>query len=257
MKTVAIIPARYASTRLPGKPLAMIGNKPMIQHVFENVLNSGLFEQVYVATDDKRIAEAVAAFDGNVIMTSPNHQTGTDRCGEALSKISDDFEIMVNIQGDEPFLARHSLSILLKMFADKKVDIATLVKEIKEPEDLFNPSIIKVTRTLEGRALYFSRHQIPFVRDKNIKLTGRVFWKHIGLYGFRTETLRKVIKLPQTPLEQAESLEQLRWLEHGFKIHTGETYYESLSVDTPEDLVKASILYKEKLEKEQLINNQN
>ncbi|WP_167605115.1 3-deoxy-manno-octulosonate cytidylyltransferase [Maribellus sediminis] len=245
MKFAGIIPARYQSTRFPGKPLAMIKNKPMIQWVYENA--SKALGQVWVATDDKRIFEAVRAFGGNVVETLPTHQSGTDRCAEAARIVAKDtdFDVVINIQGDEPFIKPEQIEVLKSCFQDETVDVATLVKKIETEEELFNPNRPKVVMDAKRNALYFSRSPIPFMRGEqeanwHVKHN---FWAHIGLYAFRAEVLQQLTKLEQTPLELAESLEQLRWLENGYKIKTAETSFRTIGIDTPEDLEAALQLF--------------
>lgn len=241
-----IIPARYASSRFPGKPLALIGNKPMIQRVYEQALKS--IDLVYVATDDKRIFDAVKKFGGNVVMTSADHMSGTDRCTEAVNKITAesgrDIDIVINIQGDEPFIKPEQIDLLKRCFTGDEVKIATLVREVLSGEDIFNPNQPKVILSSAGDALYFSRAAIPYIRDaeKNEWTSKHVYYKHIGLYGYRTETLKKITWLARSPLEISESLEQNRWLENGFNIRTAVTEWESIGIDTPEDLDKARSL---------------
>jgi 3-deoxy-manno-octulosonate cytidylyltransferase (CMP-KDO synthetase) len=241
-----IIPARYASSRFPGKPLALIGNKTMIQRVYEQAFKS--ISIVYVATDDKRIFDAVKDFGGNVVMTSADHMSGTDRCTEAVNKITAEsgrnIDIVINIQGDEPFIKPEQIELLKRCFTGDEVEIATLVREVISGEDIFNPNQPKVILSSAGDALYFSRAAIPYIRDaeKNEWTSKHVYYKHIGLYGYRTETLKKITLLPRSPLEISESLEQNRWLENGFKIRTAVTEWESIGIDTPEDLDKARSL---------------
>lgn len=245
MKFAGIIPARYQSTRFPGKPLAMIKNKPMIQWVYENA--SKALEQVWVATDDERIFEAVRTFGGNVVETLSIHQSGTDRCAEAARIVAKDthFDVVINIQGDEPFIKPEQIEVLKSCFQDEAVDVATLVKKIETEEELFNPNRPKVVMDEKQDALYFSRSPIPFIRGEeeanwHVKHN---FWAHIGLYAFRAEVLQQLTKLEQTPLELAESLEQLRWLENGYKIKTAETSFRTIGIDTPEDLEAALQLF--------------
>jgi 3-deoxy-manno-octulosonate cytidylyltransferase (CMP-KDO synthetase) len=234
-----IIPARYASSRFPGKPLALIGNRPVIQWVYEQAGKS--LDLVYVATDDKRIFEAVIAFGGKAIMTSPDHQSGTDRCAEAVTGIIAEtgrsIDIVINIQGDEPFINPE----LKQCFVSERVEIATLVRKVEAGGDIFNPNQPKVILNSAGDAMYFSRAAIPYIRDFEMsEWTGKhVYYKHIGLYGYRTETLKKLTLLPPSPLEISESLEQNRWLENGFHIRTAITLWESICIDTPDDLEKA------------------
>ena len=241
-----IIPARYASTRFPGKPLALIGNKPMIQRVYEQAGKS--LDNVYVATDDKRIYDAVKNFGGNAIMTSPDHMSGTDRCSEAVTRIIEEtgkiIDIVINIQGDEPFIKPEQIDLLMKCFTSKNIEIATLVRRTEPGEDLFNPNQPKVILNSEGDAIYFSRSAIPYIRDaeKSEWSKRHIYFKHIGLYAYRTETLKKITLLPRSPLEISENLEQNRWIENGFRIRTACTLWETIGIDTPDDLVKAKQL---------------
>lgn len=237
---LGIIPARYASTRFPGKPLAMLGEKPMIQWVYERA--SSLFEHLIVATDDQRIYEAVRLFGGKVQMTSPNHSSGTERCAEAASSYESltglRFTHVVNIQGDEPLIQTGQLQTLMDCFQSPGTGIATLIRILKEKEELLNPNVVKVVTDQSMRALYFSRSPIPFVRESGFewKRAKVPFYSHIGLYAFRRDLLEEVVLLPPGRLETAESLEQLRWLEHGITIRCAITNLPSLGVDTPEDL---------------------
>jgi len=240
MNFIAIIPARYASTRFPGKPLAEIKGKPMVQHVYEKAINSGLFQKVVVATDDNRIEKVVLRFGGAVAMTDKNHQSGTDRCGEVINSISKDFDVVVNIQGDEPFIHIAQLKELVTLFKTTPAQIGTLKKEIVSVEDLFNPNVVKVVSALDKKALYFSRNPIPFVRDSEQVdwIKKQKFYKHLGLYGYRLDILKELVQLNASQLEMSENLEQLRWLENGYQIFVAETTYESIGVDTPEDLIR-------------------
>ncbi|MAW65607.1 MAG: 3-deoxy-manno-octulosonate cytidylyltransferase [Flavobacteriales bacterium] len=240
MKFIAIIPARYASTRFPGKPLVSIQGKPMVQHVYEKVTQSGLFEKVIVATDDNRIQRAVEEFGGEVVITDSNHKTGTDRCGEVIEVLKDSFDVVINIQGDEPFIHQSQLEELTDLFESTPAQIGTLKKELSNPEDIFNPNIVKVVAGLDKRALYFSRNPIPFIRDFEQKdwLSKQKFYKHLGLYGYRTDILKELVKLAPSELEKSESLEQLRWLENSYSIFISETKHESIGIDTPDDLKK-------------------
>ena len=247
-KFAGIIPARYASSRFPGKPLVKIGNKSMIQRVYELARES--LEAVYVATDDIMIFDAVLNFGGKAIMTSPDHYSGTDRCSEAVSKIyletGTKTDVVINIQGDEPFIKSEQIDLLMKCFSDETVEIATLIRKVEPGEDIFNPNQPKVILNSKGDAIYFSRAAIPFIRDaeKNEWSGKHDFYKHIGLYAYRTETLKKITLLPRSSLEISESLEQNRWLENGYRIRTAVTLWESISIDTPDDLEKAKILLK-------------
>ena len=248
MKFVAIIPARYASTRFPGKPLAEMDGKPMIQRVYEQVKKS--IDDVYVATDDERIYKAIEQFKGNAIMTSPLHRSGTDRCKEAYQKIDEIFDVVINIQGDEPFIYPAQIDLLKACFTDDSVEIATLVKPFVEKdglEALKNPSTPKVVLSHHSEAIYFSRSVIPFLRDvpREDWLRRHQFYKHIGIYGYRTDVLQQITELSPGMLEQAESLEQLRWIENGYKIKVGITEDETIGIDTPQDLQQAIKFLKE------------
>lgn len=248
MKYIAIIPARYASTRFPAKPLARLGGKPVIQRVYEQV--AGVLDDAVVATDDERIYEAVRAFGGKVEMTSTAHRSGTDRCREAYDKQGREYDVVVNVQGDEPFIRREQLEALKRCFENPATDIATLVKPFSESDGLAaleNPNSPKVVLDGESQALYFSRSVIPYLRNvpREEWLTKHTFYKHIGIYAFRSEVLRKVTALPQSPLELAESLEQLRWLENGFRIGVGVSDAETVGIDTPGDLVRAEAFLKQ------------
>ena len=243
MKFVGIIPARYASTRFPGKPLVEVGGKMMIQRVYEQV--SKLLSDVYVATDDQRIETAVQSFGGKVIMTSALHQSGTDRIAEAVAKIAEkgsQFDAAINIQGDEPFISPQQIQLLMDCFTDSSTQIATLVKVIETDETLFNPNSPKVVINNKNEAQYFSRSTIPFIRGKEQKdwLSAHTFYKHIGIYAFKVEVLNAVTRLPQSSLELAESLEQLRWIENGYKIKVAVTNEEGIAIDTPADLERAN-----------------
>lgn len=242
MKFLAIIPARYASTRFPAKPLAILGGKTVIQRVYEQV--SAAFEDVYVATDDIRIEETVLEFGGKVIMTSSHHQSGTDRCYEAYTKIKGEFDIIVNIQGDEPFIQLSQLETIKNCFTDASIHIATLVKPFTTDntiEMLESANSPKVVVDKNMNALYFSRSVIPYQRnaEKREWLANHTYYKHIGLYAFRADILKEITGLAQSSLELAESLEQLRWLENGYRIKTGITHVETIGIDTPEDLQRA------------------
>lgn len=242
MRVLAIIPARYASTRFPAKPLALLGGKPIVQRVYEQVAK--VVEKVVVATDDERIYDAVISFGGKVVMTSPNHKSGTDRCAEAYEKLGYEADIIINVQGDEPFVAPEQIESLIGCFDSEAVDIATLVKPFSAEcgiEALENPNSPKVVINERGEAIYFSRSVVPYLRgvERSEWLKHHTFYKHIGIYAFRAKTLGEVTALAQTPLEKAESLEQLRWLESGYKIRVGVTDIETIGIDTPEDLQRA------------------
>ncbi len=244
MKFLGIIPARYASTRFPGKPLALLAGQPMIRRVYEQV--SGLLDEVYVATDDLRIQEAVEAFGGKVILTSPDHKSGTDRCYEAYTRIGGEFDVVVNIQGDEPFIHPSQIELLKQCYQDPATQIATLVKPFSEAdgwEAVCNPNAPKVVFSRNLRALYFSRSVIPYLRGQEPERWTELhtYYKHMGLYAYRAEVLREITSLPQSSLELAESLEQLRWLENGYVIRVGVTDKETIGIDTPEDLERAEL----------------
>lgn len=248
MKFIAIIPARYASTRFPGKPLAVLGGKPVIRRVYEQV--AGAVDEVAVATDDERIAEAVAAFGGRAVMTSPDHRSGTDRCREAFDTLGGGYDVVINVQGDEPFIRPEQIAALRRCFDDPQTDIATLVKPFAPADGLAaleNPNSPKVVLDGRSRALYFSRSVIPYLRGvpREEWLEQHTFYKHIGMYGFRADVLRRVASLQQSPLERAESLEQLRWLENGYRIGVAVTEFETVGIDTPEDLMRAEEFLKQ------------
>jgi 3-deoxy-manno-octulosonate cytidylyltransferase (CMP-KDO synthetase) len=244
-----IIPARYASSRFPGKPLALIGGKPMIQIVYEQACKA--LQEVYVATDDKRIMDAVFSFGGKGIITSADHLSGTDRCSEAVKKIEketgNEVDIVINIQGDEPFFKPEQIRLLMSCFNDDTVEIATLIIQAKEREDIFNPNEPKVVISAAGDALYFSRATIPYFReaDKSKWSFRHPYYKHLGIYAYKKETLEKLTLLMPSSLETAESLEQNRWIENDYKIRTAITHWETISIDTPEDLERAKELYKD------------
>ena len=249
MKFIAIIPARYASTRFPGKPLALLGGKPVIRRVYEQV--AGVLDDAVVATDDRRIYDAVLAFGGKAEMTSTEHRSGTDRCWEASCKQGKTYDVVVNVQGDEPFIRPAQLEALKRCFDDPETQIATLVKPFAEKdglEALENPNSPKVVLDSRSRALCFSRSVIPYLRgvDRSEWLRRHTYYKHIGIYAFRTGVLREVTALPQSPLELAESLEQLRWLENGYRIGVGITDFDTVGIDTPEDLERAERFLNEK-----------
>lgn len=238
MRSIGIIPARYASTRFPGKPLAEIDGKIMIQRVYEQAKKASALHNVVVATDDERIQKAVLDFGGEVVMTSSEHQSGTDRCLEALRQQEMEFEIVVNIQGDEPFISPDQINLILSCFHQENTEIATLVKLIEDEKELWNTNKPKVLMDEDDFAIYFSRQCIPYLRDveKEKWLEEFNFYKHIGMYAYRAETLAELCALKPSRLERAEGLEQLRWIENGYKIKTAITDEEALSVDSPEDL---------------------
>ncbi len=239
MKYIAIIPARYASTRFPGKPLAMLGGKTVIQRVYEQA--ASVLGETYVATDDERIFRTVEAFGGKAVMTRADHQSGTDRIEEAAEKINTTADVIINVQGDEPFIQRSQIETLMHLFDDPETQIGTIGKPFDTMEAVENPNSPKIVTDLRGYALYFSRSVIPYIRGKEHDewLSHFPYLKHLGLYAYRREVLAEITKLPQSPLEKAESLEQLRWLQNGYRIKVGLTDVETVGIDTPEDLARA------------------
>ncbi|MBQ4498903.1 MAG: 3-deoxy-manno-octulosonate cytidylyltransferase [Alistipes sp.] len=242
MKSLAIIPARYASTRFPAKPLAKLGGKLIIERVYRQVQQA--IDDVVVATDDERIMSAVESFGGRAVMTSTEHRSGTDRCYEALMKVGGSYDIVINVQGDEPFIQPEQIRSLVACFEDPATDIATLVKPFTVEdgiEALENPNSPKVVVSRDMKAIYFSRSVIPYMREvpREEWLSRHTYYKHIGMYAFRAKTLGEVTALPQSSLELSEKLEQLRWLENGYRIGVGITTIETIGIDTPEDLRRA------------------
>lgn len=237
---LGIIPARYASTRFPAKPLADLGGKSMVQRVYEQVKKSKRITDVVVATDHVEIYNHVKHFGGTACMTNENHASGTDRCYEALTLQKKEFSYAINIQGDEPFIQPEQIDLLAGLL-DGRTEIATLVKKIEEHEQLFNPNVVKAVVAENKTALYFSRSPIPHIRNAQESewLSKNTFYKHIGMYAYRSDILKQLTGLPISSLEKAESLEQLRWLENGFKISVAETHTETIGIDTPDDLKKA------------------
>lgn len=246
MRVVAIIPARFASTRLPGKPLAQIGGRPMIQHVYESTAKAKVLDRVIVATDDRRIAAAVKQFGGEVMMTSPNHASGTDRLAEVARQIKAD--LLVNVQGDLPFISAKTINQAVRpLRRDRRIPMGTVCTAIYDETEWRNPNIVKVVTDKAGLALFFTRAAIPFGRNAGIDPSGkkiagwRRLWgyRHLGLYVFRREFLLKFARLRPTALERIESLEQLRALENGYRIYVAQVDERSVEVDTPADLLKA------------------
>lgn len=239
MKFMAIIPARYASTRFPGKPLAVLGGKTVIQRVYEQV--SSVLDEVYVATDDQRIYDCVTGFGGRAVMTREDHKSGTDRIEEAVEKIHSSADVIINVQGDEPFIQPSQIKTLMSLFDDPDTQIGTLGKLFESIEAVENPNSPKIVTDNRGFALYFSRSVIPYIRGKERKewFGEYPFLKHLGIYAYRREVLKEVTLLPQSSLEKAESLEQLRWLQNGYRIRVGLTDVETVGIDTPEDLQRA------------------
>ena len=242
MKFIAIIPARYASTRFPGKPLALLGGKPIIQHVYEQVKK--VINDVWVATDDQRIYDKVTTFGGKAVMTRADHKSGTDRIEEAAEKIQTDADVIINVQGDEPFIQPSQIETLCDLFKHPQTQIATLGKPFEDIEAVKNTNSPKIVTNYQGFALYFSRSVIPFVRGikENEWLEHFPYLKHLGIYAYRREILKEITKLPMSSLEKAESLEQLRWLQNGYRIHVGITNVETIGIDTPKDLERAEKL---------------
>jgi 3-deoxy-manno-octulosonate cytidylyltransferase (CMP-KDO synthetase) len=248
MRIIGIIPARYASSRFPGKPLVMIDGKSMIRRVYEQAIQSREISELYVATDHQAIEKHVADFGGKVIMTSPQHQNGTERCNEVLEKLSGmnaEIDIIINIQGDEPFIDPGQISLLAGIFNDPQVQIATLIKKISSPDELDNPDVVKVIADKYDKAICFSRFALPYFRgvEKGKWLEERSYFKHIGIYGYRAKTLSAITRLPVSSLEVAECLEQLRWIDHGYSIHVCETPFDSIAIDSPADLLKITNIH--------------
>lgn len=240
MNVLGVIPSRYGSTRFPGKPLVEIDGKSMVQRVYEQAKKCELLNDIVVATDDQRIFDHVISFGGKAVMTSDQHESGTDRCDEVLTKMKDDYDVVINIQGDEPYIDPAQIEQLCQCFFDPKTDIATLIKKIDSLDDLWSENKVKAVVNKQQIAMYFSRNPIPFLKGepKENWLNKQVFYKHIGIYGYRTETLMQITQLTVSSLEKAEGLEQLRWLENGFVIKTAETKIEAISIDAPADLKK-------------------
>ena len=234
MKILGVIPSRYASSRFPGKPLIDIGGKSMIQRVYEQALQSSHLNDLVVATDDDRICQHIKAMGGKVMMTSSQHTNGTERCGEVLEKASGEYDFVINIQGDEPFISPAQIDLLASQLTTE-VELATQVKFVSDWELFDDPHEIKVVFSRQGEALYFSRSAIPLPKNRE---DFRGFYKHIGIYAYRADVLQDIVKLPASQLERQESLEQLRWLENGYSIRVVETFEESYSIDTPEDLAR-------------------
>jgi 3-deoxy-manno-octulosonate cytidylyltransferase (CMP-KDO synthetase) len=246
MTFTAIIPARYASTRFPGKPLAVLGGKTVIQRVYEQV--KSVLSDVYVATDDERIFSCVESFGGKAVMTRKDHQSGTDRIQEAVEKTATQADVIINVQGDEPFIQPSQIQTLMQLFDDPSTQIGTLGKLFESIEAVENPNSPKIVTDMKGFALYFSRSVIPYIRGKERQdwFSEYPFLKHLGVYAYRREVLAEVTKLPQSSLEKAESLEQLRWLQNGYRIRVGMTDVETVGIDTPEDLQRAEEFLKNK-----------
>ncbi|MBK5278515.1 MAG: 3-deoxy-manno-octulosonate cytidylyltransferase [Bacteroidia bacterium] len=247
MKILGIIPARYASTRFPAKPLADIAGQSMIERVYNQVKKSKSIEKVIVATDHPQIVEHVLSFGGDVCMTSESHVSGTDRCFEVLTKQKNKFDYVINIQGDEPFIAPSQVDLLASML-DGKTELATLSKKIEDVDELLSPNVVKLVLNKDLEALYFSRSPIPHIRNiaQEKWLSNYTFYKHIGMYGYRADILAEITKLGMSSLEKSESLEQLRWLENGYCIKVAETMEETIGIDTPEDIERAIMFLSKK-----------
>lgn len=246
MKTLVITPARYASTRFPGKPLALLGGREIILRVMDRIAESGF--EAAVATDDKRIFDKVTEEGYLAVMTSENHKSGTDRVREALDKIESEtgehYDVVINVQGDEPFIDTHQIRLLNECFSDSSVDIATLGRPFPKNgsyEQLADPNMVKLIKSPDGRAIYFSRSVIPYLRgiEPNLWPSSHQYFSHIGVYAYRSDILRKITAMPQSNLEKAESLEQLRWLEAGLQIKVAESVSNNIGIDTPADLAAA------------------
>ena len=243
MKILGIIPSRYDSSRFPGKPLVVINGKTMIRRVYEQAIKCRELSGVVVATDDDSIKNHVLSFGGKVLMTGTHHRTGTERCLEVVDILisgGEKFDYVVNIQGDEPYIAPEQISQLVGCLKNSGYPLATLIKRITDLSELEDPNVVKVVTGDSGQALYFSRSAIPYKRgmERQSWLTETLYYKHIGIYGYQTEALKAIVALPASRLEMAESLEQLRWLSNGYQIQTRETEYESISIDTPADVLK-------------------
>ncbi|UII23250.1 3-deoxy-manno-octulosonate cytidylyltransferase [Fulvivirga ligni] len=239
MKILGIIPARYGSTRFPAKALADIGGKTMVRRVYEQAKKASMLSEVVVATDHEAIYEEIISFGGEVVMTSEDHQSGTDRCYEALQQQGSTYDYVINIQGDEPFIAPEQINLVAEML-DGETQLGTLIKKIDSSEDVFNPNVVKVIFNNTKQAIYFSRTPLPYNRnhEKDDWLNQHSYYRHIGIYAYRTDVLEQITQLGVSSLEKAESLEQLRWIENGYAIQVAETSYDSIGIDTPEDLEK-------------------
>lgn len=248
MNILGIIPARYGSSRFEGKPLALINGKMMIQRVYEQAKKAERLAEVVVATDDQRIFDAVTGFGGKVVMTSSNHKSGTDRCREVVEKIGAGFDAVINIQGDEPYINPLQINQIAELISDRDTQIASLCKPIRDIDELLSHNAVKVVIDKNGKALYFSRYAIPFQRNEADTMKWmqlRTYYKHIGIYAYKTQILKEISALPQSGLEMSESLEQLRWLENGYAVRMGVTEFESYSVDVPDDIKKIEEVFKD------------
>ena len=248
MKILGIIPARYGSSRFEGKPLALINGRMMIQRVYEQAKKADKLAEVVVATDDQRICDAVVNFGGKVVMTSSNHKSGTDRCREVVEKVGAGFDAVINIQGDEPYINPLQINQIAALISDDDTQIASLCKPIRDIDELLSHNAVKVVVDKNGKALYFSRYTIPFQRnetDTTKWMQLRTYYKHIGIYAYKSQILKEISALPQSGLEMSEALEQLRWLENGYAVRMGVTEYESYSVDVPDDIKKIETVFKD------------
>ena len=245
-KFIGIIPARYSSSRFPGKPLALLGGEYVIKHVYKTV--SSVLDDCFVATDDERIFNAVESFGGKAVMTDTNHKSGTDRIEEAMTIIGKDYDVVVNVQGDEPFIQKSQIETVCSCFDDLNTQIATIGKHFSSMKEVLNPNSPKIVVDNNGYAMYFSRSVIPYVRGTECQadwMATYPYLKHIGLYAYRRDVLHEITRLEQSSLEKAESLEQLRWLQNGYKIKVGISECETIGIDTPEDLIRAEQFLKQ------------
>ncbi len=245
MNILGIVPARFGSTRFPGKPLADINGKSMIQRVYEQCIQANRLSKLVIATDDEKIFNHVQEFGGHAVITSPQHQSGTDRCAEVIEKIgTDKWDVVINIQGDEPFIHPEQIDLLCSAFEEQETKLATIVKKITSVDELFNHNNVKVILNKRNEVVYFSRTPIPYNRNfpEQEWLKYSAYYKHIGIYGYSTQTLLEVSKLAKTNLEVTESLEQLRWIENGYIIRAEITSLDSIAIDTPDDLLKIKSL---------------
>jgi len=248
MNILGVIPARYGSTRFEGKPLALINGKMMIQRVYEQAKKADKLAEVLVATDDKRIYDAVTGFGGKAVMTSSHHKSGTDRCCEVIEKMNGRFGAVINIQGDEPYINPLEINQIADIISENGTSLASLCRPIRECEEMTNRNAVKVVFDKNGKALYFSRYAIPFMRneaDERKWMEKRTYYKHLGIYAYKADVLKEIAALPQSGLEMAESLEQLRWLENGYTVKMGVTEFDSYSVDVPEDILKIESIFKD------------
>ena len=248
MSAIAVIPARYNSTRFPGKPLTDIGGQSMLQRVYHQTQKAKNIQSIIIATDDNRIQEHASSFGAEVMMTSDRHPSGTDRIAEVISKLNESYDIVVNVQGDEPFINPSQIDALVDLFSNVNVDIATMVKPLSGIQEYENPNVVKAVMADNGKVLYFSRSNIPYFRKgyKDQTFSSVTGYKHLGMYAYRSSVLSKLAKLAPSSLEQAEQLEQLRWLQNGFSISACITHEETIAIDTPDDLQRAVMFLKQR-----------